>query len=134
MAAPGKVLADPNTPSSYSLLGRTGAPGEQVGTGNSRVNPGVTPLSYVGVFRFRRPDLAHEREQMPKCQHCNKSIDGREIKYRKPTGGSRRARSIRLCRHCADRYDALSAARRLRLMVLAMIVVTGLLIYAIVYR
>ena len=67
---------------------------------------------------------------MPKCQHCGAAIEGVEIAYRDANKGSRRARSIRLCKGCVARYDTLEAGKKARNMVIAIVAVAGLSIAA----
>ena len=67
---------------------------------------------------------------MPKCQHCGAGIEGAEITYRDANTGSRRAKSVRLCSHCVDRYDQLEAAEKVRNIVFAIVVAGALIIAA----
>ena len=67
---------------------------------------------------------------MPKCQHCGAAIEGAQITYRDAQTLSRRARSVRLCKGCVDRYDSLEAGKKTRNMVLAIVAVVGLIIAA----
>jgi hypothetical protein len=50
--------------------------------------------------------------------------------YRDAKNGGRRNRSIRLCRGCVDRYDALEAGKKARNTVLAIVALAGLIIAA----
>ena len=67
---------------------------------------------------------------MPKCQHCGAAIEGAQIIYRKAQTLSRRARSVRLCKGCVERYDGLEAGKKTRNTVLAIVALAGLTIAA----